>query len=42
MADTPWWKLKVIYQIYPMSFCDSYGDGFGDLPGSISRLDYLQ
>ena len=42
MADTPWWKQKVIYQIYPMSFCDSNGDGIGDLPGIISRLDYLQ
>lgn len=42
MADTPWWKQKVIYQIYPMSFCDSNGDGIGDLPGILSRLDYLQ
>lgn len=42
MTDTPWWKRKIIYQIYPMSFCDSNGDGIGDLPGTISRLDYLQ
>ena len=42
MDKTPWWKQKVIYQIYPMSFCDSNGDGIGDLPGIISRLDYLQ
>lgn len=42
MTDTPWWKRKIIYQIYPMSFCDSNGDGIGDLPGIISRMDYLQ
>ena len=42
MTDIPWWKRKIIYQIYPMSFCDSNGDGIGDLPGIISRLDYLQ
>lgn len=42
MTDTPWWKRKIIYQIYPMSFCDSNGDGIGDLHGIISRLDYLQ
>lgn len=42
MTDTPWWKQKIIYQIYPMSFCDSNCDGIGDLPGIISRLDYLQ
>ncbi len=37
-----WWKEAVFYQIYPRSFCDSNGDGIGDLPGIISRLDYLQ
>ena len=37
-----WWKRAVIYQIYPKSFQDSNGDGIGDLPGIISRLDYLQ
>lgn len=39
---TPWWKEAVVYQIYPRSFCDSDGDGIGDLRGIISRLDYLQ
>ena len=37
-----WWHGKTAYQIYPKSFCDSNGDGIGDLPGIISRLDYLQ
>jgi alpha-glucosidase len=36
-----WWRDGVIYQIYPRSFADSNGDGLGDLPGIISRLDYL-
>jgi alpha-glucosidase len=39
--DAVWWKDAVIYQIYPWSFQDSNGDGIGDLPGIISRLDYL-
>ncbi len=37
-----WWHDKVVYQIYPKSFADSNGDGIGDIPGIISRLDYLQ
>jgi alpha-glucosidase len=37
----PWWREGVIYQIYPRSFADANGDGLGDLPGLISRLDYL-
>lgn len=37
-----WWKESVIYQIYPRSFCDSNGDGVGDLRGVISKLDYLK
>jgi alpha-glucosidase len=40
--DLPWWRAGSIYQIYPRSFQDSNGDGVGDLPGLISRLDYLQ
>ena len=37
-----WWHDKTAYQIYPKSFCDSNGDGVGDIQGIISRLDYLQ
>ncbi|MEW6239599.1 MAG: alpha-amylase family glycosyl hydrolase, partial [Chloroflexota bacterium] len=41
MDDFIWWRDGVIYQIYPRSFSDSNGDGLGDLPGVIARLDYL-
>lgn len=36
-----WWHNSVVYQIYPRSFCDSNGDGIGDLNGIRSKLDYL-
>ena len=37
-----WWKESVVYQIYPRSFCDSNGDGIGDLNGITSKFDYLK
>ncbi|MDE7260555.1 MAG: alpha-glucosidase [Oscillospiraceae bacterium] len=37
-----WWKSAVFYQVYPKSFQDTNGDGIGDLPGVIRRLDYLE
>lgn len=42
MEKTDWWKNAVVYQIYPRSFKDSNGDGFGDLRGVIEKLDYLR
>ncbi|WP_249193598.1 glycoside hydrolase family 13 protein [Gluconobacter wancherniae] len=40
--EARWWKEAVVYQVYPRSFQDTNGDGMGDLPGLISRLDHIQ
>src|SRR4030066_63993 len=42
IISPPWLKQAVFYQIYPQSFYDTNGDGIGDIPGIIQKLDYLQ
>ena len=42
MNHSLWYKNAIIYQIYPRSFCDGNNDGLGDIPGIISKLDYLK
>ena len=41
IGQRPWWRGAVVYQVYVRSFCDLNGDGAGDIPGLISKLDYL-
>ena len=41
LNDPDWWRHAVVYQVYPRSFADANGDGTGDIPGMIERLDYL-
>ena len=41
VASPAWWRNAAVYQIYPLSFADANGDGYGDLPGITSRLGHL-
>lgn len=40
-AGAKWWKSAVVFQIYPSSYLDTTGNGLGDLPGILSKLDYI-
>ncbi len=40
-ATAPWWRAATGYEVYLRSFADGDGDGVGDLPGLLSRLDHL-
>ena len=40
--ESKWWKEATIYQVYPSTFQDSNNDGTGDIPGIISKLDYIK
>ncbi|TMP77034.1 alpha-amylase family glycosyl hydrolase, partial [Pseudoalteromonas sp. S983] len=42
MKEQMWWRGAVIYQVYPRSFYDANQDGIGDIPGIITKLDYIK